>query len=120
MFIVSKASQDNEYVIWETTPNGMKKVKKSILIKGGAGVINKTSMEAPAGVVNEISKEDYELLKEHSAFQRHLANGFMEVLAEEKKAKESAKKKGKRDNSSQLVPEDFEEKGQKAPVVNKN
>lgn len=118
-YIVSRASQDNEYIVWETTPNGIKRVKKSVLIKGGANVIDKTTKTAPNGVITEVSDEDYELLAEHSAFQRHVERGFVEVMKEEKKAKETSKKKGKKDGGSQLTPEDFEERGQKAPVLNK-
>lgn len=120
MFIVSRASQDNEYVFWGSTTNGMRTVKKSILIKGGANVMDKTTMTTPNGVVTEISDEDWEALKEHTAFKRHVDAGFMEVMQEEKKARESSKKKSsKKDGSAQLTPKDFEDKGQKAPVLNK-
>ena len=72
MFIVSRASQDNEYIVWTTTPNGQKQVQKSILIKGGANVMDKATMTTPNGVVTEVPDEDWEILKEHSAFQRHM------------------------------------------------
>lgn len=121
MFIVSRASQDNEYIVWGTTPNGQKTVQKSILIKGGANVMDKHTMTTPNGVVTEISDEDWEVLKEHSAFQRHMKAGFMEPLKEEKKARKSAKDKSdKKDGSAQLTPEDFEKRGQKAPDVSKS
>ena len=120
MFIVSRASQDNEYVVWETTKNGQKAVKKTILIKGGANVLDKHTMTTPNGVVTEISDEDYEILKEHTAFKRHMERGFMEVLKEEKKARASSKTKtNKKDGSAQLTPKDFEDKGQKAPDVSR-
>jgi len=120
MFIVSRASQDNEYVVWETTTNGQKAVKKTILIKGGANVLDKHTMTTPNGVVTEISDEDYEILKEHTAFKRHLSRGFMEVMKEEKKARKLSKEKtDKKDGSAQLTPKDFEDKGQKAPDVSR-
>jgi len=120
MFIVSRASQDNEYVVWGSTPNGTRTVKKSILIKGGAHVMDKTTMTTPEGVVTEVSDEDWELLKEHTAFKRHMDRGFMEIMKEEKKARETSKKKSsKKDGGAQLTPKDFEDKGQKAPVLNK-
>ena len=120
MFIVSRASQDNEYVVWTTTANGQKTVKKTILIKGGANVMDKHTMTTPNGVVTEISDADWEVLKDHTAFKRHMERGFMEVMKEEKKARETSKKKsGKKDGSAQLTPKDFEDKGQKAPDVAK-
>lgn len=120
MFIVSRASQDNEYVVWETTTNGQKQPKKSILIKGGANVMDKHTMTTPNGVVTEISDEDWEILREHTAFKRHMERGFMEVMKEEKKARKSSKEKSdKKDGSAQLTPKDFEDRGQKAPDVSK-
>ncbi len=121
MFIISRASQDGEFIIWETSVNGKKSAKKSILIKGGAGVIDKSTMTTPNGVVTEISDEDWELLKEHSAFKRYVERGFMEAVKSEKPAKENAKKKSsKKDGGVQLTPEDFEKRGQKAPDVSKS
>ena len=120
MFIVSRASQDNEYVVWETTPNGLKRAKKSIIIKGGAHVMDKNTMTTPNGVMTEISEEEYKILQECPAFKRHEEKGFVEVYKEEKKAREESKKKtNKKDGSAQLTPKDFEDKGQKAPVLNK-
>lgn len=121
MFIVSRASQDNEYIIWTTTANGQKQVKKSILVKGGANVMDKHTMTTPAGVVTEISDEDWEVLKDHTAFKRHLERGFIEVMKEEKKARKSAKEKSeKKDGGAQLTPKDFEDRNQKAPDVSKS
>ena len=120
MFIVSRASQDCEYVVWGSTPNGTRLVKKSILIKGGTNVMDKTTMTTPNGVVTEVSDEDYALLEKHTAFQRHMKRGFLEVMKEEKKARKVAKEKSdKKDGGAQLTPKDFEERGQKAPVLNK-
>ena len=118
MYIVSKASQDNEYVIWSTAPNGQKTVKKTILIKGGANVMDKKTMTTPKGVVTEVSEEDWKELENHVAFKRHLERGFMEVMKEEKKARKRAETKSdKKDGGAQLTPEDFEKRGQKAPEV---
>ena len=120
MFIVSRASQSNEYVDWGFTPNGARTVKRTCVIKGGNNVMDKTTMTTPNGVVTEISDEDWAWLKDNSAFKRHMDAGFMEVMKEEKKARESSKKKtDKKDGSAQLTPKDFEDKGQKAPVLNK-
>lgn len=121
MFIVSRASQDNEYVVWETTPNGLKRCQKSVIIKGGANVLDRKTMETPNGVITEITDEEWAILQECPAFQRHLEKGFMEVMKEEKKAREESKKKSdKKDGSAQLTPNDFKKRGQKAPVLNKD
>ena len=44
-YIVSKASQDIEYADWVKTRNGLNIKKKSVIVKGGANVLNKKTME---------------------------------------------------------------------------
>lgn len=118
MFILSRTSQDNEYVVWGARENGSFRVQRTILIKGGANVLDKTVMKTPNGVVTEVSDEDWKELENHVAFKKHMERGFYEVMKEEKSANEAKKKQGKKDGGAQLTAQDFEERGQKAPVVN--
>lgn len=121
MFIVSRASQDIEYVLWGETTNGTRRVIKTLRIKGGANVMDKTTMTTPKGVMNEISDEDWAWLEKDPAFARHMERGFMEVEKSESSARSSSKKKGKKkDGGAQLTPEDFEEKNQTPPKLNIN
>lgn len=121
MFIVSRASQDIEYVLWGETTNGTRRVIKTLKIKGGANVMDKNTMTTPKGVTNEISDEDWAWLEQDHAFKRHLERGFMEVEKSESTARASSKKKGrKKDGGAQLTPADFEEKGQTPPKLNVN
>lgn len=123
-YIVSRASQDIEYCDWVKSRNGQNIKKKSVIIKGGANVLDKKTMETPNGVINEVSAENLKFLESHTAFKKHVAGKWMEVCKTkgdaEKKADKAQKNEDgttKKDGSAQLTKEDFEKKGQKAPVV---
>ena len=57
-YIISRASQSTEYTSWTKGRNGENKRLKSVLIKGGANVVDKKTLETPAGVITEVSAED--------------------------------------------------------------
>lgn len=124
-YIVSKASQDIEYCDWVKGRNGLFTKKLSVIIKGGANVMNKKTMETPNGVVTEVTAEQLKFLEGNSAFKRHMERGFMAICKTENDAKKKADKADKdengdkkKDGSAQLTKEDFEKRGQKPPVVN--
>lgn len=124
MFIVSKASQDIEYVGWEKAKNGLNKKAKVIVIKGGANVLNKKTMETVSGVITEVSAEDVKFLETLSTFRRHRDAGWMTVVKSKGEADKKAAQKekddegrAKKDGSAQLTPEDFEKNGQKPPIT---
>ena len=126
-FVVSKASQDIEYVGWLKGKNGLNKKEKSVLVKGGANVLNKKTMETANGIVTEVSAEDLKFLESTSAFQRHCQRGWMFVCKTRAEAEKKASQKEldedgdvRKDGGSQLTPEDFEKKGQKPPVIDPN
>lgn len=125
VYVVSKASQNIAYIGWLKGKNGLNKKEKTVVIKGGANVLNKKTLETVNGVVNEITAEDLKFLESLSSFKRHVAGGWMVVCKTkteaEKKADQQEKNTDgtvKKDGSAQLTAEDFEVKGQKPPVVN--
>lgn len=115
VYIVSHESASVEFPRWVRTKTGVD-AQGSVLINGGAFVINKKTMETPKGVINEISEEDLKFLKTQSLFNEKVKNGSFEIVETEKKAKESSKK-GKKDKGAQLTAKDFEEAGQTPPMV---
>lgn len=124
MFIVSKASQDIEYAGWEKGKNGLNKKAKTVVIKGGANVLNKKTMETVNGVITEVSAEDVKFLESLSSFRRQKEAGWMIVVktkseAEKKAAAKETDDEGnvKKDGSAQLTPDDFEKNGQKPPIT---
>ena len=125
VYIISRASQDIEYTDWAKSRNGANIKKRSVIVKGGANVLNKKTMETPKGVVTEVVGEDWKFLQSNSAFNKHVNGKWMVVCktkaeAEKKAEKAETNEDGsiKKDGSAQLTKEDFEKKGQKAPVVN--
>ena len=124
MFIVSKASQDIEYVGWSKGKNGLNKKEKSVVIKGGANVLNKKTMETVNGVITEVSADDVKFLESLSTFRRQVEAGWMKVGKSRVEAEKKAEAKdvdedGKviKDGSAQLTPQDFEDIGQTPPII---
>lgn len=114
-YIVSHESASVEFPKWIRTKTGVD-AQGSVVINGGAGVINKKTMETPKGVITEVSEEDLKFLKTQVLFNEKVKNGSYEIVESEKKAKESSKK-GKKDKGAQLTAKDFEEAGQTPPMV---
>ena len=118
-YIVSHESASVEFPMWVRTVSGVT-ANKSVLIQGGADVINKVN-ETPKGIVTEVTDEELEFLQTQWLFQEKVKNGLYEVQKTEKKAKESAQvRKGKKDKGAQLTAKDFEEAGMTPPVVGAN
>lgn len=102
-YIHSTASQDMNYPIYAGGTDRPQKVKE-IIIKGRANVVDPRTLITPTGAVTEISDADLELLKKSSAFQRHVARGFMRVMNE---SELNTKDMQKRDNSAQLQDAEY-------------
>lgn len=114
-YIVSHESASVEFPKWVRTKTGVD-AQGVVVIKGGAGVINKKTMETPKGVITEINKEDLDFLKTQTLFNEKVKSGSYEIVETEEKAKK-ASKKGKKDKGAQLTAKDFEEAGQTPPMV---
>ena len=102
-YIHSTASQDMNYPIYAGGTDRPQKVKE-IIIKGRANVVDPRTLITPTGAVTEVSDADLELLKKSSAFQRHVARGFMRVMTE---SELNTKDMQKRDNSAQLQDSEY-------------
>lgn len=123
-YIVSKASQDIEYCDWQKSRNGLNIKKFSVVIKGGANVLDRKTLETSNGTVTEVSAAELKFLESNSTFKRHMERGWMEICktkgdADKKAAKVMKNDDGDviKDGSAQLTAEDFEKKGQKPPVI---
>ena len=116
MYIISRESASVEFPRYVKTKTGVD-VNGSVVINGGAYVINKKTLETPNGVVTEVSKEELEFLKTQSLFNEKVENGSYEIVESEKKANEKAKKRTKKDKGAQLTAKDFEEAGMTPPIV---
>ena len=113
-YITSTATNGTDYALYKTTDAGMTVPVKTISIKGGANCANKVFV-TPDSVATKVSDEDYELLKNHPEFIRHMKAGFLKVSKIMKE--ENNKGMVKEDNSAPMTPEKYEKKGRKKPVV---
>ena len=116
-YIVSHESASVEFPRWVKTPNGVT-AASAVLIKGGADVIDKTTMETPKGIITEVTKEELDFLKSQWLFNEKVKQGSYEIVEGKGKAENAAKKrKGEKDKGAQLTAEDFKDAGLTPPTV---
>lgn len=117
-FITSKMAAPVTYAFYTKGANKINVVTDEITVNGGADVINKRSLDTPAGVVTELTDEQIDKLKSHPVFKMHLENGAVAIFESEKEAKKAENDLNK-DKSSQLTPEDYEKGNSKKQVAPK-
>ena len=120
-YIVSSLSSDNRYAFYEKTSGNVLRVKKEILIKGGANVTDKKTLLTPKGAVTEVSAEELELLKTNIGFKNHLEKGcvtFVETSTNYE-AEEAAEYRPALDKSAQRTRAESVKEGKKAPRTRK-
>ena len=114
--ILSTLSSPQTVCITKKQGNGSLKIVKRIHINGGANVADRKTLLTPAGVVTELTDEDYELLIESDFYKRQNAAGFLRPVETKAEAEEPTKKgMNKRDKSAQKTKDDYEQG--KAPIV---
>lgn len=107
VYVYSTLAADTNYATWVDGGNGISRIEKNILIKGGSGVANK-HLITPLGIATKITKEEAKLLKEHRLFKLHEKNGFVRIREDKVEPEVAvAEDMNSRDNSAPLVPEDF-------------
>lgn len=115
-YVYSTLSCDNEYRSYVKGGGDISQVESHVLIKGGAGVMNRNII-TPYGVATEVTKEQLAMLEANDQFQLHKKNGFITVDAKKMDADEVAKDMTKKDKSSPATMDDY--KGENKPKVNK-
>lgn len=114
-YIYSTLTSNNIFRIFGDASNGIKTIKASILIRGGAGVSNEYLI-TPRGTVTEIDEEELKLLENHKQFKRMVERGFITVEKKQAEVETVVKDMTKKDKSSPKTKDDFKE-GQ-SPKVN--
>lgn len=115
-YVYSTLSCDNEYRSYVKGGGDIDQVESHVLIKGGAGVMNKNII-TPYGIATEVTKEQLEMLERNDQFQLHKTNGFITVDSKKIDADEAAKNMAKKDKSAPATMDDY--KGANKPIVNK-
>lgn len=106
-YVYSTLACDTRYNDWtKRDPRMVPVSNRSVLIKGGAGVMN-DRLVTPTGVATEVTKEDLAFLLDHPLFQRHAENGFVTYDEFQKDIDKAIADLNKRDESAPLTPEDI-------------
>ena len=102
VYIFSTLTGGQDYCLYERISNGNVILKKKISINGGANVANK-KLYTPKGVVTSVSDEDYEVLKQISEFNNHVARGFLKVQKTKQDADEAVHDLQEKDATAPLT-----------------
>lgn len=117
-YVVSRTSQDIEYTDWVYSKTGLCEKKFSVLVKGGANVIDRKTLQTANGIITPVSDEEAEFLANNDTFLRHQERGFVELVSSRNKAESMAEEKTEaKDGGAQLTEQDFIDRGQTPPVV---
>lgn len=111
-FILSTLSSDVKYTVWKSFDKDTKQPPqqlKSILVKGGANVINK-ALVTPKGVVTEVSEDEFKSLEKVPSFKRHQERGYISVENKDPKKPDEAAKGLNKDKSAQLTDKEVKSK----------
>ena len=108
-YVYSTLSNDQEYTLWQTAPEKDRPhvALKSVLIKGGHGIMDRKLLITPLGVVTEVTDEDLSMLEKLSVFKRHVQNGFIVVDKKKSDPEKIASTMAAKDKSAQKTPADF-------------
>ena len=116
-YIYSTLGADVRYHLYAEKVNkeqaSANRVRASVLINGGAGVMNKNFI-TPHGVVTEISDDDLEKLSHNTVFKAHCDRGFITVQKRKTEVEKVVKDMTKKDGSAQTTPEDLGKKFKKS------
>lgn len=105
MKIISTTSNPCEFCFYDKSNPQNPVIIKKIHINGSALVVPQGTRHLPFYSETVISKEDYEMLKDHPVFKRKVKNGYLKVVGNlDKSANEDMEKK---DGGAQLLTEEF-------------
>ncbi len=118
-FVASTMTSDVVYHLYSDHAKGQNSIatqtkKRSILIKGQAGVAQKEKsgrLWTPDGTMNHVSDSDLELLKKDGTFQTHLKNGAVKIIAQKTTIEKASKDMAKDEKSSPLTEKDYKRGG---------
>lgn len=107
-YIYSTLSNNQNYTAWKEVLKGQeqspRKKEQSVLINGGANVVDKKALITPEGVETIIDEKKMEILNACPMFKRHVEAGFIKALDKKHEATDVAKNMTKKDKSAPLTP----------------
>jgi 16S rRNA U516 pseudouridylate synthase RsuA-like enzyme len=115
MYILSKLAGGVDYSFYRKNAAGKMVRDGFVRVKGGADVADKKTLQAPDGVVTEVTEAEAKKLEANPVFQKHKKAGLVKTV---KTA--PAKKAGRdlaADKSRQVTPADYKEEGKQPPAT---
>lgn len=111
--IYSQLSNDQSFPVYagkkeDGKITSVNKYESSILIKGGANVVNKQTLQTSKFVMTEVSAEDFKLLEASPVYQRMVKRGFLTT---------ETPKEFKEDGAAPLTKEKVKAKNAKVNVT---
>lgn len=107
LYVYCTLSNDQEYVTYGQSVNGVPQAERRVRIKGEANITDKHFV-TPQGAVTPISAEDLVELKANRVFQLHMQNGFIKVDSVLTDIDKGVSDLEGRDQSAPLVEEDLQ------------
>lgn len=108
IFIFSTLAADVSYTGYaEPKGDNLPQVQMAVVVKGGAGVANRRTLDTPRGLVTSVTEDEAKFLRAHPVFIEHEKNGHVQVSKENATGDDAAADMAGRDNSAPLVDEDF-------------
>ena len=124
--VYSTMAQDNIYPVWIRNIGADGKIivdgrppsyQVSVVIKGGANVVNQKTLITPMGVATEVDDEQLGHLMANRVFKSQMDAGYITISKAKKEVEKAVKDMTKKDKGAQLEPKDFEGKKQGAKIA---
>ena len=111
--VYSKLSCSQNYTIYAPAKEGQQGTphvkEKSVLINGGANVVDKTALTTPQGVVTTINEEQKAVLDACNMCQRHIKAGYIKIEDKNHSVESVVKGMEEKDLSAPITPADHKE-----------
>jgi hypothetical protein len=113
IYVFSTLSSDHCYTVYhqlKKDDRGDKPAMKkgSVLIKGGANVVDRKHLITPKGVMTTVNEAEFKLLQEDPVFKRHVERGHITF---------SEKRASNQEEIDKVALADMNEKDKSAPIV---
>lgn len=116
-YIVSKLASGVNYATYRKQARGGKPIPVgTILVKGGADVVDKRTLIMPGGVVTEVRSDQVEQLRNNPIFVEQEKDGYLKVL-DKKPDPDKAATSLDKDVSAQITDSDYTSAGLAAPTT---
>jgi hypothetical protein len=120
IYVFSTLANDQRYTEWLPSVGGLPVEGRSVLIKGGSGMMNDRFI-TPLGISTAIDSDDVPLLEKNHVFRMHQESGFVVISnTNDDPEKVASSSMEITDKSAPLTPADFPEGDQNKVVTNKD